>query len=121
MLQQFQERIRTKPFSTISAIVGTLAGIVSIIAFTGSVIDKVDEMIISPEELTGAEQRIIKSIKEEAVLTRSAILTILEARKVKLQKDMAEHEEAGRTIQAQAVLDELRKLKEQIIQIRDAK
>lgn len=120
MLQKFQERVKAKPLATISTIVGTLSGIIAIIAFAGTVIDKVDEMVVSPEELTASEERIIDSIRDEAVLTRGAILTILEARKDKLQDDMEALENAGKTIQAEAVLKELLKLKEQIIQIRDA-
>jgi hypothetical protein len=120
MLQNIEKQLKEKPFATVSKWVGTITGIIAIIYFAGDVVKYADDMVVSPEELKGSEQRIIQSVREEAVLTRSAILTILEERKVELRKNMQEHEAAGRTVQAQEVLDELLRLKQQIIEIRDA-
>lgn len=110
------------PFGKITAVIGAVAGIVSIIAFSGNVLDTVDEYIVTTQELTvsvqGAEERIIAEINKEAVLTRQAILDILEIRKKKLQKQMEKLEDEGLQAQALKVLDDLKDLKKQINKIK---
>lgn len=110
------------PYGKIAAIIGAVAGIVSIIAFSGKVLDTVDEYIVTTQELTttvaGAEERIIAEVNKEAVLTRQAILDMLEIRKNSLEAQMEKLEDKGYPAQALKVLDDLKDLKKLINKIK---
>jgi len=70
----------------ITTIVGTLAGIVSIIAFSGTIFDKIGKYIVTDNELALVENRIIKKFEKEALTIRQVYIEDLLSQKNKLSE-----------------------------------
>lgn len=99
----------------IAAIIGTVAGTVSILAFIGTIYTNLDKWIVTDAELKLSEDRIIQKIEDEAVKTRTVYITEMIERKTKLESQLEDETVPGRI---EALIRQIETLDKRIEQLR---
>ena len=103
------------PIGKITAMIGAVAGVISIIAFSGNVVDAVDDYVVFEADLKAAKEEVIEHIHKEAVITRDVIVGEILIRKNKLNDDLEDAETEGEIAR---ILQHIKELNAQLDKIK---
>jgi len=109
------EQVQKMSIATIATVVGIITGCIAILVFAGNIYDAAGKLVVTDDELSAVEKRIVVKIQQEAVLTRSVFIQELIERKTRLSESLGDTNDAGTVAQ---ILEKIQELNSRIKKLR---